>query len=136
MPWMKWVPLQEALKGEGERKLPKDAGGIYEIAVERPIRRLLGTDTDGILMIGQTTGKTQSLFTRVRAFRESAFNGKERHSEGMRFSRLKLARESGPLRVRWVKTRSRNPLGLEQKLLKKYQVEFGELPPLNNSGGV
>lgn len=130
MIWSKWLKLSK----QNIKNLPKKTG-VYQISYPKKIPRLLTVDKEGILMIGHT-GET--LKNRINEFFKAVTKNTGGHSEGIRFWMLRLEDFLKPakLRVRSRITRDKNQARkLENKLLKEYQDKYGELPPLNSSGG-
>ncbi len=120
------------LKDLNREKIP-DLAGVYKILADRPICRLLGTDKEGILDIGESI----DLRKRITIFR-SCIKGsrKQGHAAGVRFRDRELLNSFAEetLLVRWKKTGGkdkRKAQAEEARLLQKYRNDFGENPPLN-----
>ncbi len=131
--WSKWMKLNK----ENIEKLPEKTG-VYEIIYPETFGRLIGTDMKGVLMVG-CNSRGGELKTRINAFFKAIHQGEKiSHSEGNRFFTLKLYKKfhRENLQFRFIETKDKKEAKeLENKLLKNYQQKYGELPPLNNSGG-
>ena len=131
MPWSEWKILSK----ENFNTLPQSAG-VYKIKyLKKIIGRLVKRDQKGILMIGQS----KKLKTRLKKFYEVIQGHGNGHSEGERFYKLKLRKKFPPENMLFKFSKVRrgaNPKNRESKELESYQKTFGELPPLNNAGGV
>lgn len=114
---------------EGARGTP----GVYIIILDRPICRLLATDSNGILYVGETVDIDQ----RLNQLQISLpFDGKDKrnspHSIGKSIFKIKASQRYEflyNLKFTWMKTSSHQDL--EQKILEKYRSKFGEVPPFN-----
>ena len=115
--------------------IPKKAG-IYEIRMPRSINRLIGKDKEGILEIGQSN----NLQVRLKRFYTAATGGKASHSEGLRFHHLRLASKldvkTDHLKMCFREIDKIKLKSAEKGYLSRYQKKYGELPPLNSSGGI
>lgn len=129
--WTGWHPLDEDFRSN----LPSKPG-VYRIRLGEPVGRLLGTDDQGLLNIGKSEG---SIAARMAKFRVST-QGKYRHASGNRFHLLGLEDQLGidlaDLEVSAAVVPKDQASQVERELHVRYQLEYGELPPLNNSGGV
>lgn len=113
----------------------KTGGGVYvlfskENGVRKPIPRLLEIDSEGKLYIG----KADSFLDRVIMLKKSLSPDhiSTGHECGVRWKIHKKIQERFPyesLHVALYPTD--DPRGLESTMLKKYEKQFGELPPLN-----
>jgi hypothetical protein len=122
--WNDWTPLAEAS--------PPVESGVYLLSVRRgsrprTIRRLLGSDRQGALDIGESS----DLSTRIYNLRRCAFaDRKTGHMAGWRYRYLALHEKlRGTLMVSW-KTGPQS-YQLEAETMAAYLNAFGELPPLN-----
>lgn len=132
MAWTDWMSLENS----AIKEIPNDPG-VYRIALREEISRLSATDPEGLLLIG----KSVNVGNRVRKFIGSAFDDIPGHVAGERFDLLDLSDELGArrsdLHVSWFASESKDGASkLEETLLNRYQIRFGEVPPLNNSGGL
>jgi hypothetical protein len=103
------------------------------------IPRFLKNDRSGVLYIGMTSGRTNGrLSWRLRCLRESAIGKRSfPHPGGVRFYWFGSGSfDLGDLEVSWLRTRSaEDAKRIERNWLEEYEASFGELPPLNRSGG-
>lgn len=129
--WTSWHPLTEEI----QTHLPSKPG-VYRIRLGKPVGRLIETDEHGILYIGK---HESSLASRVKDFLVST-RGNHRHAAGDRFDLLDLQAELNlelsDLEVSAAIVPQDHASRVERELQFHYQLEYGELPPLNNSGGV
>lgn len=113
-------------------------GGVYRIYSldesdqPRPLQRVLGTDTEGILYIG----KSGNLKARVRMLWRVLQNDYKAtaHTFGMNYKSLQIIREAFPydtLALEYEENPA--PKAYEKNLLESYRQSFGEVPPLNGS---
>lgn len=110
-------------------------GGVYKLfcmhgVEKKPINRLLGTDKDGILYIGQT----QCFLSRVIDLKKSITPGYEsqNHDAGNRYKANPKIAEMFPYDELYVELLATNyPEKCEKKEINAYINRFGELPPLN-----
>ncbi|HEU4952404.1 MAG TPA: hypothetical protein VFT46_10655 [Holophagaceae bacterium] len=112
--------------------------GVYVIASDSALNRLVGIDHNGILTIGESN----RLKARVKHFIGCAIGKPEfGHSAGWRYRNLNFARQFplNSLYVRWMYIRKgEDEYELEGLLLQEYVKRHFELPPLNykfNFGG-
>jgi hypothetical protein len=117
-------------------KIPQ-IGGIYLIhtyidKTPKKINRLLGIDDEGILYIG----KSKNIRERVRMLWR-VMNPQLKataHTFGTKYNENKMLRKSFPLNSLFISFRFSNmPKEKESKLLKRYFLKFGEVPPFNSS---
>ena len=105
--------------------------GVYIIAGNKPLPRVVGVDRTGILDIGETGW----LRSRLKMFYRSASGDKSvRHSAGRRYLLFKLDCHFPfhSLRVRWTKYKTKaEARHMEGKLQREYIKHYYELPPLN-----
>lgn len=107
--------------------------GAYVIVANSALRRVVGTDTEGILHVGEAT----KLRERIRCFLRCAGSSNASitgHMAGWRFSYLKMASvfPLQRLRVRWKATATKeDAYSLEGDILRRYSAIHFELPPLN-----
>jgi hypothetical protein len=115
---------KEAVKAEN---MPIE--GVYTLWSDKPIKRLLGEDTNGILYIGK--GDIFSNQTRIGQFINSINGTENDHGAGVRYRELQelYPLDSLKLKVELIN----NSRTMEAERLISYQKEFGELPPLNRS---
>lgn len=115
-----------------------DNPGIYRIySIDRnenphPLPRVLGTDLDGVLYIGNS----ENLKERVRMLwrvlqpnlRATA------HTFGMNYKSLEVIRNAFPLETLAIEYEvNENPKQYEKEQIEIYRQKFGEVPPLNGS---
>jgi hypothetical protein len=138
MKWSKWIDLDEKNLNRID-KMP----GVYEIRYSKPIPRLLGVEKEGILMIGCGKNLRRRITQFLKSIRKPSEGGYKLcpHIEGYRFYELyldkKLEIKKNPLKFRFAKLKTKAIAEKkEEELLKTYQMMYGELPPLNNRGGV
>lgn len=111
----------------------RETPGVYIIILDRPICRLLATDRNGILYVGETS----DIHKRLEQLQFSLpFNGEAKknsqHSIGSSISKIKASQRYEflyNLKFTWMKTSSHKDL--EQKILEEYRSKFGEVPPFN-----
>ena len=124
-----WMTLEAAV--EQAREKP----GAYAIrCVDGKPAKIIGRafreDPTGILCFGEG-----NLEKRLQPFQK----GSASHAEGDRYRKLKYSAKGYPrgcLEVKWVKCKTKKAAKEQQdKWLKEYESEFGELPPLNHQGG-
>lgn len=127
---MKWYKLND----KNIKSLP-NAPGVYIIRYRKPINRLIKSDKNGIIVIGES----ETLNSRLLKFYLSSHITKHNsHSEGIRFRLLDLKKIIPIFELSFATFNCKSKRNAKKKqdyLFKKYQFEFGELPPLNNSGG-
>ena len=128
------------------RNIKEDADykgvGVYWIRLtdlkESPfcISRFLDKDKDGILQIGSS----KDIVKRIKLFRGAANGKKYSHSAGKRFSFVKKLTffkkryKRFEIHYAFKKLQNENEAKKEEeKLLKRYFKDFGEVPPLNNN---
>ena len=112
-----------------------DTGGVYTVIWKRsnvilPINRFLGIDNGGILYIGMAN----CFLKRVIDLKKSVCMSENNHGFGktLKYLRLKTPLELPSDNELFIQLfHSDDPRGLENKKLLNYQIEFGELPPLN-----
>lgn len=113
-----------------KRKLDKTGNGVYILRSFNPVPRCLKTDEKGILYIGK--GKLLTNSSRLGKFINALNKTEAAHDGGIRFNQNKIL-EKFPLTTLTVEIiLIESPRELEVELLKNYQSEYGELPPLNN----
>lgn len=114
--------------------------GVYVIYAlnsdETPqvINRVLKTDKNGVLYIGQTTDqdfkKRLDSFKRVMNPTLAANN----HSGALNMKEIERLRERFPITTLFVSIiPSATPKQEETRMIEAYRQEFGEVPPLNGS---
>jgi len=133
MGWSKWWSVSSVIRGE----LPTGPG-VYQlraIAAGRPrrLRRISGTDRQGVLYVGKTADLKVRVWCLVRTVlgHLAAAN-----PAGLRYLRLLKTRiDRRGLEVRWMaKATETAAATTERSVLLRYGKRFGELPPLNRSG--
>ena len=126
--YSRWKPMTQETFGE----IPKEPGVYLIRCRDHPTNRLLGSDQEGILDIGESN----NLRKRTRFFFACASGKKKRgHSAGCRFFGRGLDRDFplDQLEIKWKVTKSKAAARkLEGDLLSNYEKKFGELPPLNS----
>lgn len=111
-----------------EKGLPQ--GGVYKLIANKKIGRLLSDDDLGVLYIGK--GVILPYHNRIGKFVNSLNDTERIHDGGTRFNILEEIQEKYPLKNAVVEiTLTEYPEKLERRLLDKYYIEFGELPPFN-----
>lgn len=130
--WSHWRPL--------DRPCGHSGAAVYQVRLltsRRPLRigRLLRRDPRGLLCIGMTADMQR----RLRDFVQGLKRGRG-HSEANLLHQLE---ESTPLKrlmprrdyqYRFHPTRNRaDAQRLEERLIKQYVKQFGEVPPLNSA---
>ncbi|MBI3260713.1 MAG: hypothetical protein HYZ54_14735 [Ignavibacteriae bacterium] len=111
-------------------------GGIYKvIAVRngqpRVINRLLGTDNEGVLYIGNTS----SFLNRIVILKKSTAPGyiSSTHEFGTQYKEHPAIQLQFPFDELFIELLTNdNPEEFERRELKEYYDKFGELPPFNN----
>ena len=119
----------------------KESGGVYilkccedgTLSSPMPINRILKVDNSGILYIG----KADSFLDRVINLKKSILSQykSNNHKCGTTFMNNPKLSSKFPfdyLSVQLIS--SDNPMELENIFLTQYEIEFGELPPLNRQG--
>jgi hypothetical protein len=141
--WSKWQDISAAQNLAVQlAKVP----GVYRIRLSdcagRPITigRLLSTDKNGLLAIGESANLARRIKEFYQAYTAEKFG---HHSVGDRlflvlmcqYSRFKTNyRNNSGLQLQVMKLNSKaDAQAEEEKLLKIYFKAHGELPPLNNS---
>ena len=117
-----------------------DLKGVYILyalnldKTQQPINRVLATDEDGVLYIGQTTKQTfrerLEMFRRVMnpAYAATA------HSGALNLKEIPALRLRFPPNCIYVQVfPCENPKEEEQRIIEAYRQKFGEVPPLNGS---
>jgi hypothetical protein len=114
-----------------------ESGGVYHIRCFKDnkvikINRVLGIDNDGILYIG----KSDNLRERLRMLWR-VINPKLKataHTFGTKYNDNKNLRFAFPLKTLFVSIEvAEEPKKLENELLDKYFIKFGEVPPFNST---
>lgn len=127
--WSEWKRLGFEY-GLGFSSVPTTPGA-YIVATDKPINRCVGTDSHGILTIGES----DSLRRRLFAFCACAVaHGVEGHSAGWRFAFFRFDRffSFSSLRFRWHATKTKEDAKvLESEMLIRYVANHVEQPPLN-----
>ncbi|NVK52809.1 MAG: hypothetical protein HWD85_07720 [Flavobacteriaceae bacterium] len=114
---------------------PKDfpKNGVYVVKSNLIVERCLGPDPDGILYIGQ--GNILSYNNRVGKLVNSFNGGLNVHEAGTRYLQNEKLRLKFPISSLILEiTLPDNHKEMEKDLLKKYLMEFGDIPPLNRIG--
>lgn len=124
--WTDWEPLDGL-----DFRTVTTGPGVYVIAANKPLSRVVGVDRTGILDIGEAGW----LRSRLRMFYRSASgNKKVNHSAGRHYLLFKLDRHIPfrTLRVRWTELKTKaEAKHMEGKLQREYIKHHCELPPLN-----
>ena len=105
----------------------KSTKAVYQVKSKTPVPRILTTDKNGILYIGEASDFKSRIGKLVNAMNG---NEKESHKPGDNFHRLlsdvhKLEEVS----IEVILTVDHK--NVEMEMLQKYLNRFGELPPLN-----
>ncbi len=111
-------------------------GGVYKVIAvrngeRRPIERLLSTDKEGVLYIGNTT----SFLNRIVILKKSTAPGyiSSTHEFGTQYKEHPLIQLKFPFDELFIDLKPHeNPEEFERRELKKYYEKFGEMPPFNN----
>ncbi len=117
----------------------KDEGGVYTLQCRysqdsdslRPIDRILKTDNEGILYIGET----KALIERLTVLKKSVKPDYETlaHTVGNYYFINEKIRIKYPIDLLVLKVESSdNPIEKEKELLEIYTMDYGELPPFNS----
>ena len=104
--------------------------GVYIVRSTVPVPRCLKEDQQGILYIGK--GDIVSSQSRLGKLINSLNMTESVHGGGARFNENKILEKYGLETLTVEVILQKNSRELEIQLLKEYQAEFGELPPLNN----
>ena len=101
----------------------------------KTICRVAGKDEEGILYIGEA--HDQTLIKRISNFIRAVDPDltSDNHSGGKSYNAskaLKLMIKPSEMGVRLIVTAKKTPEKAETELLRAYQNQYGELPPLNN----
>jgi hypothetical protein len=99
-----------------------------------PLNRVLETDSEGILYIGQTS--KQDFKKRVDMLRRvlSPLKKSTAHSGAKNYKQIKKLQEKFPVDVLHIRIiASDTPKNTETELIETYRQQFGEVPPLNGS---
>ena len=125
--YSRWKPMSQ----KTFEKIPEEPGVYLIRCRDHPTNRLLRTDQEGVLDIGESS----NLRKRITRFYFCASGKVERgHSAGCRFANRKLSRHFplDQLEIKWKIAESKAAAReAEGELLRKYEKKFGELPPLN-----
>lgn len=113
-------------------------GGIYKLFYKnngqiRPIKRLLGTDKEGILYIG----KASYFLNRVIELKKTIDPQMKTDSHicGRRYNKNDNIKKAFPFNNLHIQlTDDNRPEKKEKELLDNYFKKFGEVPPLNAEG--
>ncbi len=141
-----YIPIADSDLKEKIRSIHRDEAGTYILYwfkndEPRKIGRLLDTDCEGVLYIGETD---KTLYSRVTSLAVSIqSNSDEIQSEpkemghktlSKKFFRIRKHIDVTDLYVE-VNTCKISPKEDESKLIEDYVADFGELPPLNGNYG-
>jgi len=116
------------------------SGGIYILKCSNkdksfepiPINRLLKSDKEGILYIGNTSCFTDRVATLKKSL--SPKHVSSSHKCGVKYKSNELFIKKLPFNCLYIELHhSNNPREMEKEFLEKYEKEFGELPPFNRS---
>ena len=100
----------------------------------QPLNRVLKTDKNGVLYIGQTTD--QDFKTRLDSFKRvmNPALAANNHSGALNMKEIEHLRERFPITTLFVSIiPSAAPKQEETRMIEAYRQEFGEVPPLNGS---
>lgn len=141
-----YIPIADTDLTEKIRSLHHENSGTYKLhwcknGKPKKICRLLDTDCEGVLYIGETGkalyDRVSSLATAIKSnTKENQPKPKERGHKALskKFFRIRkhidikdLYMEVFPVKL--------SPKEDESKLIEEYVAEFGELPPLNGNYG-
>jgi|NorSeaMetagenome_1021524.scaffolds.fasta_scaffold177842_2 hypothetical protein len=113
-------------------------GGIYQLSCLDKnnqtigINRIIKTDTNGIIYIG----KASSFLDRVISLKKSISPdySSESHDCGLRYKGSSSIKRKFPYENLIIELKVFKDIHkAEKELLSEYEIEFGELPPLNRS---
>lgn len=125
-PWSDWIKLDIL-----DLVSVPNGSGAYVIAIRKPIHRVVGTDPDGFLDIGESDHLRNRISSFIRCAKNPDSYG---HMAGVRFAFLGFA-DAFPFPSLWIRwTSSKDKQGAystEGELLKQYVSIHKELPPLN-----
>jgi hypothetical protein len=136
---VQWSKPYEAVK-ESFRQLPPNQPGVYRIRAfnprgrPMPIRRLAGTDPDGVLHIGQS----RNIRARIPQFYRSARTGHGNHHAGNEFYNWAFGKRFPLQDLRFdyalAKDQKEAP-GLERQRHEMYRQQYLDRPPLDGTSG-
>lgn len=114
--------------------LPNEPG-VYRLILlttrhkPKPLARVGGTDKSGVLYIG----RSRNLRARLRGLRRMLFDGAAAgHVAGRTYKvSLPIQKIASPSRIAFRFTPCDDYCDKEQRMLRRYFREFGEVPPLN-----
>ena len=135
--WSDPVRISEAIETEYWKKLPEGKQGVYRLfALARegtfepaPLERVCGTDPTGTLTIG---GTAKPLLRRLSALVKT--HRIDYHSAPHRRLPARLAERFPHNRLAFAWWVTDSPWLVEADLHKRYEADFGELPPMDRSG--
>ena len=135
--WSEWVGLDRVR----QRQDPLlDLSGVYRIRIVdadgKPIvqHRFMGTDTNGVVYIGQTVNPLRRRLGNIPRGRRT---GKTSHTLGRKLHVLDsipgIHKRLGKLSFECQVAHSRHSKDAEKSLLRDYVATYGEVPPLNGT---
>jgi len=140
--WSHWVDTLSIKKSKDQYTWP----GVYKIRLADAdgypieIGRLLGKDRkdrEGILAIGES----KNIATRINQFNRAQLEGKLVHSEGITLFLIRMTTKfskglCNDCRIQFSAKKLKDKKEAEreeEEMLKRYFMEYGELPPLNRN---
>jgi hypothetical protein len=137
--WSHWVDTLSIKKSKNQYTWP----GVYKIRLAdadgHPIEigRLLCKDKEGTLAIGES----KNIATRINQFNRAQLKGKLVHSEGITLFLIRMLTKfsrglCNDCRIQFSAKKLKGKKEAEreeEKMLKTYFIEYGELPPLNRN---
>jgi len=137
--WSHWVDTLSIKKSKDQYTWP----GVYKIRLADAdgypieIGRLLGKDREGTLAIGES----KNIATRINQFNRAQHEGKLVHSEGITLFLIRMTTKFNrglynDCRIQFSAKNLKDKKEAEreeEEMLKRYFMEYGELPPLNRN---
>ena len=137
--WSHWVDTLSIKKSKDQYTSP----GVYKIRLADAdgypieIGRLLGKDREGTLAIGES----KNIATRINQFNRAHYEGKLVHSEGITLFLIRMTTKFirglyDDCRIQFSAKKLKDKKEAEreeEEMLKRYFMEYGELPPLNRN---
>ena len=115
-----------------------DSGGLYKLYCvdvnnnRIGIERVVKSDSKGILYIGKAISFLDRVITLKKSL--SPLHHSSNHDCGARYKSSTFLMEKFPFERLWIELIGCKNIEMEEKTnLKEYEIEFGELPPLNRN---
>lgn len=115
-----------------------ESGGIYRLYCVNEQKqtivtnRILKIDTKGTLYIGKAIKFLDRVITLKKSLSPEHISSN--HECGARYKKSELFQQTFPYNNLWIELiNTENIDETEKKLLSDYEIEFGELPPLNRN---